>query len=189
MKIKELRKMGKRKMLYSIVIVIAVIAVVTVSVYAAFLKKSDTVENTFAPAVSKLPDIQETFTDNVKKDVKIAVGETDYPVYVRVALVFNWQEKGNKNGAIYFDQPAEGDYTLTVNSDKWVLKDGYYYYKEPVPSNGVTDVLIKECEPIGTAPDGYALSVNILAQTVQAVGMTDNNSSTALGDAWGVDLS
>lgn len=196
MKLKESRKIGKRKILYSLIIALAVIAVITASVYAAFLRKSDTVQNTFSPAVSKIPEIQEIIEDNAKKDIKISVGKTDYPVYVRVALVFNWQEKGNKNGVIYFSKPVKDkDYTLKINESKWEQKsDGYYYYKDPVPSNGVTDTsLITECKPISNAPDGYALSVNVIAQTVQAVGHTDEDSKgtptiTALEDAWGVAL-
>lgn len=185
------QKIKEHRILCSVLIVIAVISIITVSVYAAFLRKSDTVTNTFSPAVSKLPEIQETFVENVKKDVKIAVGETKYPVYVRAELVFNWQEEGNENGVVYFSKPDKNvDYTLTINESKWELKDdGYYYYSDPVPSNGVTDSLIKECKPIKSAPEkGYALSVKVLAQTVQAVGRTDDDSQAAIEDAWDIVL-
>ena len=185
------RKIGKHKILYSLLIAFAVIAAITTFVYAAFLRNSDTVTNTFAPAVSKLPEIQETFDDNVKKEVKIAVGETKYPVYVRAELVFNWQEKDKQDGVVYFNQPVEGkDYTLTINESKWELKeDGYYYYKDPVASKGVTESLITEFQLINPSLDeNYALSVRILAQTVQAVGHTDDNGKSAAEDAWNIAL-
>lgn len=185
------QKIRKHRILYSLIIAIVVIVIITASVYAAFLRNSDTVKNTFSPAVSILPDIQETFDGNVKKDVKIAVGETEYPVYVRAALVFNWQEKGNENGAVYFSKPEEGeDYTLTINESKWELKsDGFYYYSDPVASKGETESLIDECIQINSAPDEkYMLSVKVLAQTVQAVGRTDDESKAAVEDAWNIDL-
>ena len=190
---KEIKRIENKKILYALLIVFAVIILISASVFAAFLRKTDNVKNTFSPAVSQLPEVQEVFTDNVKKDVKISVGQTNYPVYVRVALMFNWQEKDNKNGAIHFGELKDGtDYTLDINDADWMYKDGYYYYKYPVKSDGVTNTLIKKSEPIGSnTPDGYALSVNILVQTVQAVGHTDVDSATsvtALKDAWGVDL-
>lgn len=185
------RTLKKHRILYSLLIAVAVISTIIASVYAAFLRKPDTAQNTFSPAVSKLPDIQEVFNETTKKDVKIAVGETKYPVYVRAALVFNWQEEGNQNGAVYFAKPTlNKDYTLTINESKWELKDdGYYYYSDPVPSNGITDALILECMPITAAPDkDYALSVKILAQTVQATGHTDDDTKAAVEDAWNIVL-
>ena len=186
-----IKKLVKHKILCYLLIAVAIIAVITASVYAAFFKSSGAVKNTFAPAVSKIPDIQEAFDGNVKKDVKIAVGETQYPVYVRAALVFNWQDKDDTNEVVYFSQPVEGeDYTLTVNDAKWKLKDdGFYYYSDPVASKGETEALIFECKPIKDAPDAdYTLSVKILAQTVQAVGHTDEDTKTAVEDAWNMAM-
>lgn len=185
-----IQKIGKHRILCYLLIAVVVIAVITASVYAIFLRNSDTVKNTFTPAVSKIPDIQESFDGTTKKDVKIEVGKTEYPVYVRAALVFNWQEKDNSNEVVYFSQPTKDDYLLKINESKWELKsDGYYYYSDPVPSNGVTDALILECEPVNPAPDEkYTLSVKVLAQTIQAVGRTDDDSKLAVEDAWSIVL-
>ncbi|MCH5299098.1 MAG: hypothetical protein J1E96_04970 [Ruminococcus sp.] len=203
MKLKKLLKPEKSKILFPVLIILTVIAVIIVSVSAKYLRHTNEVKNIFSPAVSVIPQIQETFETldrKVKKDVKIGVGETQYPVYVRTKLVFNWQEEGNENGAFYFEPPKDSDYELITDNTKWLNKDGYYYYTEPVPSNGVTGVLIKECKLKSgvTPPDGYALSVAIITQTVQAVGHTDEKVAaggndvpviTAVEDAWGVDLS
>lgn len=118
--------------------------------------------------------------------MKIKVGETKYPVYVRVKLVSNWQEKDKEDEAFYYAPPKESDYSLSIDQ-KWMYNegDGFYYYLEPVASKGTTDVLIKESTP----PNGYELSVNIITQTVPAVGHTDNNKFKAVSDAWGVALS
>lgn len=122
--------------------------------------------------------------------MKIKVGETKYPVYVRVRLVFNWQEKGKEDEAFYYAPPKESDYSLSIDQ-KWMYNegDGFYYYIEPVASKGTTDVLIKECQPLSSPPNGYELSVNIITHTVQAVGHTDNDKFKAVFNALGVDLS
>ncbi|MCH5304081.1 MAG: hypothetical protein J1E41_04380 [Ruminococcus sp.] len=196
MKQNEPQKIRKHRILYSLLGVILAIAIIAVSVYAAYLRETETVKNTFSPVVSVLPEVREDFDKNVKKDVKIHVGEpeevgkTEYPVYVRANLVFNWREEGKENGAVYFSTPVlNEDYTLTINDAKWQLKkDGYYYYSDPVMLGDVTDVLITECKPIKSAPKGYALSVTIITQTVQAVGHTDDDSKTAAEDAWNMAL-
>lgn len=186
-----IQKIGKHRILSYILIAVAVIAIITASVYAAFFRNSDIVKNTFTPAVSKIPDINESFDGTTKKDVRIAVGETEYPVYVRAALVFNWQEKGESNEVVYFNQPEKDtDYTLTINYEKWELKDdGFYYYSDPVASKGETEALILKCAQIKDAPnEKYTLSVKVLAQTVQAVGRTDDDSKAAAEDAWNTVL-
>ena len=54
-------------------------------------------------------------------------------------------------------------------------------------SRGETDVLITSCTQNGAAPaDGYALNVEIIAQTVQAIGYTDDDTKQAYQDAWGI---
>ena len=182
-------KIGKKKILLISIIAVLVIATVSVAVYAAFIRNSDAVVNTFSPATSELPIIQEAFDKNVKKDVKINVGDTDYPVYVRAAIVVNWQETGQNDGAYYFAQSSSDDYELVINEAKWEKHGDYYYYLDPVPSNGTTESLILECYPKTSAPDeNYSLSVTVAAQTVQAVGRTDDDTKSSVLDAWGYSV-
>ena len=61
--------------------------------------------------------------------------------------------------------------------------NGYYYYTAPVAPHASTGVLIDLCTPVaGRAPEGYTLSVNVLASAIQSV------PAEAVGQAWGVSI-
>lgn len=61
----------------------------------------------------------------------------------------------------------------------------YYYYTVPVDSGESTEVLLSSCNQLGDPPEeGYTLSVELIVQTVQAVGWTDDTSEDAWKDAW-----
>ena len=177
--------------------VFAVLMSVAVPVFAYYITQSGTVTNEFTPADSVQPNVIETFDGDktVKSDVKVHVGDTGYPVYVRAEILITWQDK---NGIVYYTKPNAGtDYGLELNLTDWKLaSDGFYYYQKSVESNGDTDVLIEKCEQKAeaAAPSGYSLSVEIITQTVQAIGRTDGdangeNTIDAVEDAWGVSLS
>lgn len=166
-------------------IIVGIFIVVTATtVGASYLKNSGELKNTFKPADSVVPEIIETFEDSVKKDVYFKVGITDYPVYVRAAIVITWQ---NEAGVVYFSDPINNsDYTIDLNLTEWDLRsDGFYYFKNAVKSGGKTSNLINLCKQISAAPvDGYTLSVEIIVQTVQAVGSTDGENGAPETDAW-----
>lgn len=176
-----------------LVVLLAIAAMIaTTVVVAKYQKKTDEVKNSFLPAVTEMPPIVEDFDHVVKKDVSFKVNKdnspTEYPVYFRVAIVVTWK---NAEEIVYYIPPVKGtDYRLDLKLDpesKWVEKnDGYYYYTIPVASDGQTDVLIKLCEQLSTAepPAGYTLSVDVIVQTVQAVGYTDDDRYEAWEDAW-----
>lgn len=190
MKPKGLSKKRKNLILIAL-ITIFVISVIGTMVYARYIKKSNETVNNFSPAYSILPTINEKFEENnklLKENVTISVEKTDYPVYVRAAIIFTWKEKGKEDGPLYFKKPEEKvDYTLICNNTDWVYnsKDGYYYYKHPVASGGTTSNLIESCSTNVTPPEGFTLSVDIIAQTVQAVGHTDGAENImSVEDAW-----
>lgn len=89
----------------------------------------------------------------------------------------------------------EGDYVIDLASEddgwKYDRNDGFYYYTKPVDSGKTTAILINSCtlSEYADPPTGYTLSVEIITQTVQAVGWTDDNMSQAYQDAWGEHLS
>lgn len=181
-----MNRKNKRISQFGILLIILTVlaALISVSVFAAYLRNSNEVKNTFKPADSVVPEIVETFDGSVKKDVSFKVGDTDYPVYVRAAIVITWQ---NEAGIVYFSQPnLNTDYTISLNSTNWELRDdGFYYYKTSVPSGGQTSNLINVCEQIGDAPvDGFTLNVEILVQTIQAIGSTDGENGADEIPAW-----
>ena len=180
---------SKRKRILPIFLAVLFVIAVTVATVYAYLKTSTpAVENTFSAAQDPEATITESFDPNTeKKNVAVKVGDTGYSVYVRAVIVVTW--KNAENGDVLATKPVAGtDYEISLNTSAWFEKDGFYYHEEPVPSKGTTADLIISCKPIaGKTPAGYGLNVEIVAQTIQAKGNTDDISETpAVKDAWGV---
>lgn len=158
-------------------IIIAVLGVVlTFAVFVgstvAFLKtKTDPLTNTFAEAYV-------TCRVNNNGSTADVTNTSNISAYIRAYIAVNWMDdSGNIRGAA----PAPTDYTLSVNTDDWTLEaDGFYYYNSDVASNGTTDKLIESVTLNVSAPEGYRLSVEVVADAIQSEGM---NASTAQ-EAW-----
>lgn len=180
-------KVVKRKAVIGLLVCIFVLIVSAGFAIAYLSATTDAVTNTFEEATASNPSVSETFSNNIKSDVRIDIGSPGYAVYVRAALVINWKESAN--GSVLGTAPELGtDYSLTLG-DEWVkAEDGFYYYLSPI-SSGKTPALIVECKPLVDAPEeGCALNVEIIAQTVQAVGETDDGTALAVEDAWGIEI-
>lgn len=178
-------KRSRRRSGKSAVLLVSLLLLLTVTVGGtiAFLMDSDgPLHNLFNP--SKVTTyVDETLDDETKKDVKIKnTGDTE--AWIRAAVVVTWQDK---DGNVYGQRPAEGtDYTMelnVVNSDGWLRgDDGFYYWYLPVKSqeedanNCSTGVLIKECTYKANAPEGYALTVEIIGSGIQSVPETVFNT-------------
>lgn len=152
----------------------------------------------FTPAKDSDPTINDT-------SFYVNVGDPSYAVYVRAVIVVNWEEDG-KEGTYHATAPVAGtDYTLTLNTSDWFNgSDGFYYHKAMVDSNSTTAKLINSCTAITPGPDvydengnletDYKLNVQLIAQTIQALGTTDNDVNgnpvavgiPAVEDAWKV---
>ena len=140
--------------------------------------------------------MQESFNGTVKNNVTIQ-NDGDTEAYIRAAVVVTWQDS---EGKVYAVKPEVGvDYQITFPTGTgWVYRtaDGFYYYTSPVvpEDNAVTTdvvedstgVLLTNCMPLKAAPaDGYTLSVEIVAESVQAKGF--DGSDKAVVKAWGID--
>lgn len=165
----------KNKHITVIITLGVLVALIATSVFAAYVKNSSVLKNTFNPADSPTPTITEKFDRTLKKDVKFKIGNIEYPVYVRAKIVITWQDK---YGNVYYSEPKKGlDYKIVLNDTDWEYNeaDKFFYYNKVVESGGETKNLIETCEQTDKAPaDGYTLSVEIIVQTIQAVGYTDN---------------
>lgn len=141
--------------------------------------------NTFKSAEQPTISIQEDFNEGalVKENVCVNVGNPGYTMYARAAVVVTWKDG---NGNVLGVSPKEGvDYTISYGSDNWFEKDGFWYCKSAV--TGTTPNLIITCTVNNPAPDdGYHLSVEIMAQSIQAAGTV--NGTPAVTDAWGVTV-
>jgi len=168
-------------MMASIILVIAV----SISGTLAWISASTpAVENSFERV--QVPNkVVETFTDNVKSNVKIKnVGQTD--AYVRAAIVVTWVEvnaSGDPTGNVHYIAPGSDDYNMVLNTstsgaiDTWFSgNDGYYYYTSKISPNNATEILISSCSEKAnsnkpaSSESGceYVLSVEIMGQTIQA---------------------
>lgn len=169
----------------SLISLILVICVAVGGVLALLFTSTDTLKNVFEPS-KVTTTVEEKFDGEVKQNVSIKnTGNID--AWIRAAVVINWVDE---YGNIYGVPPVEGtDYTITYDlSNGWVKgDDGFYYWTKPVMSveqdstNCNTGVLIKTCSPTSpsTAPNGYALSVEIIGSGIQSV------PAKVFNDNWG----
>lgn len=190
-------------------VAIAVLGLVSGGVVAYLSTSTGPVTNTFEAETATDPSISETMDTekNEKRNVAVYVGNPGYAVYVRAAVVVTWKDA---SGNVLAQAPVEGtDYTIVWNVDTdtdqdkpWFKHDGFYYHKAMVYNtpdttdahDGTTAVLINSCKPIKANGD-YHLSVEIITQTIQALGTTDGvkdadgnitDEIPAVEDAWGV---
>ncbi len=175
-----MKKLNKK----SLVLLVCVALLLTCAVgstVAYLVDKTQSLTNTFTPAKVDI-EIEETFANNVKNDVKIKNVE-NIDAYIRAAVIVTWQ---NTAGEVYGVAPKEGtDYTITWTKDGWEAgTDGFYYYTSPVAPGASTGVLFTDCTPVeGKAPEGYTLHVEILAQGIQAEGMGATSAQDAFAKA------
>ncbi len=182
---KILQYLKSKKKIITLAASFALLLTVTVGGTLAYLMQvTEPVVNTFT--ITPVPNsvIEELNQDDkIKNNVRIQNdGKAD--AYIRAAVIVTWvDDEGNICGT----KPVLGtDYTMTFPEDTdWVKGvDGYYYYTRVVPwededanqnkSYDETDVLLTECKLVGGThgvPAGYYLSVEILAQSIQADGI------------------
>ena len=169
-----------KKPLAALVALVLILGAVVGGTLAYLAARTDAIVNTFNPAKVDIT-VDENFNGKTKENVKITnTGDTD--VYIRATYVVTWKDT---DGNVYPEQPQpEDDYTIGLNPDGgWYHFNGYYYYTYPVASGASTGVLIDLCTPVtGRAPEGYTLSVNVLASAIQSV------PAEAVGQAWVVSI-
>lgn len=161
--------MKTHKNLKGLLILFAGVVMVLGIVYTtvAFLQtKTTPLENEFVYAeVSS--EVVEDFVDGdtTKSNVRIEnTGNT--AAYIRATFVITFQNDANE---VSSKVPVENtDYTI-VPGTGWTLQseDGYYYYNEIVESGDETSNLINSIVSLDH-PEGYTLSVEIIADAIQA---------------------
>lgn len=145
---------------------------------------------TLAFLSTKTPDVENRFDEayvtcqvNRDGDVFDVTNKGNVTAYIRAAIVVNWMDDtGNVRGYA----PTDTDVSLSLNTTDWVaMDDGYLYYTRPVPPGQNTSDLITALTLISTAPDGYTLTVEVVAEAIQAEGVADESGLRAALDAWG----
>lgn len=177
-----------------VLMVIALLGMVTGGVVAYLSYSTPVVSNTFQADTDFNPIIEETMENNVKSEVAVSVSaEEDYAVYVRAAIVATWRRGSTEpegQEILLAQAPVAGtDYAISLNLTEtgWFEENGFYYYRSMVNPGEQTDDLINSCAPLVTK-DGYVLNVEVMAQTIQALGTTDSGEIPAVTNAWGIEV-
>lgn len=170
----EHKQLRRPKRLATLLVSLLLVLGVAVGGTVAFLStRTDSKENTFTPSEVTCA-VTETFNNNVKSNV--AVKNTgDTTAFIRAAINVTWMS--NKDAAdqtVSSKVPVKNtDYSIQLaDNTNWIQgADGYYYYQLPVKPQDSTEVLIEECKLQNNAsvPDGYHLSVEIVASAIQSV--------------------
>ena len=169
----EHKQLRRPKRLATLLVSLLLVLGVAVGGTVAFLStRTDSKENTFTPSEVTCA-VTETFNNNVKSQV--AVKNTgDTTAFIRAAINVTWMSNQDAaNQTVSAKVPLKGtDYRITfAKNTNWILgADGYYYYQLPVDPQVSTEVLIEECKLLESAsvPDGYHLSVEIVASAIQS---------------------
>lgn len=157
--------------------VIVLLAGAVGGTWAFLVAQSEPVQNNFTYAHVSCT-INEEFDGTTKSNVKIQ-NTGDIPAYVRARIVVTWKKASGNVSAV---PVKDSDYTITFNTTDWTQQEGdYWYCKTAVDATKFTPVLIKECKKTVTAPEGYDLSVEILADAIQS------EPANAVKEAWGED--
>ena len=134
--------------------------------------------------------VDEQFDGTTKSNVRIQnTGTVD--AYFRATYTINWVKDGTEDDEtpeVYRIAPKEGqDYTVSINTAEWYgMYDGYWYrFSYPsflsVKAGEYSPVFIQTLTDNGTAPEGYHLQVNILAEAIQS---TNDDAEPAFMDTW-----
>ncbi len=154
--------------------VIVLLAGAVGGTWAFLVAQSEPVQNNFTYAHVRCT-IKEKFDGTTKSDVQIQ-NTGDIPAYIRARIVVTWKDTRGNVSAV---PVKDSDYTITFNGEKWTLQGDYWYCNTAVNAKDFTPVLITKCEKTGNAPDGYNLSVEILADAIQS------EPASAVTEAWG----
>ena len=190
----EHKQLRRPKRLATLLVSLLLVLGVAVGGTVAFLStRTNSKVNTFTPSEVTCK-VTEIFENNVKS--RVAVQNTgDTTAFIRAAINVTWMkdaEAGTEydaaNQTVSAKIPVKDtDYSITfAENTNWIQgADGYYYYQLPVAPLGSTGVLIDECKLLdgASAPDGYHLSVEIVASAIQAA------PEAAVKAAWGAGLS
>ena len=172
-----------KKLILLISIAAILILALTAGTTLAWLKASSgPVVNTFEPA-RVTSQVEEKTDKGIKSEVNIK-NTSNIDAYIRATVVINWVDK---DGNVAAQKPVKDtDYTIEYNLSNdgwWQGNDGYYYYSSAVAPEDMTGTLISKCEAVaGKAPEGYSLSVEIIADAIQSV------PDKAVREAWNVTV-
>ncbi len=169
---------------FVLVVSVLVLLVGIVGASLAYLTmKTEPVKNEFTYGKVSC-EVLEDFDGTVKSNVRIK-NTGNIPAYIRARVVVTWK---NENGDIYGTKPVlNEDYSFNYNINliyDWTEGGLYFYFPDPVDPGAETTWMLHNCEKMENAnvPEGYDLSVEILADAIQS------EPVSAVEKAWGVTV-
>ncbi len=168
------RRAKTRKQQSFIIAIIAIFcSIIACATLAFVLTRTEALKNTFTEAYVAC-DVLETFDGTMKTDVTIK-NTGNVQSFIRAKVVVTWMSN-DKTKVTALKPIDDTDYVITyadeTNADtNWEKgSDGYWYYKLPVNVGKETEELIESCSLKDgvTEPDGYYLSVEIVASAIQS---------------------
>lgn len=173
----------KQKRFPRLLLVIALVAVLTTTVYAYMFHKSQTVSNVFTPAEVTCK-IVEGFDGETKSSIQV-VNTGNIPAYIRIRLVAHWEDSKGNVVARDITQPS-----ISYDELNWIKKGDYYYHRTPVdPDKNTLDNFLRtgislepETVPFNGVDYTYYQVIEVLAEAIQA------NPADAVVASWGVTV-
>lgn len=166
------------KALTLLVCLVVLIAATVGGTLAYLMASTQPVKNEFVSSKVSCAVVEDPFDGTTKTNVQIQ-NTGDTKAYIRATVVVTWK---NDKGEVYAATPQKDtDYTIAFNpnNDWFEGADGFWYHLTEIAPcthvdaqehNGcMTGVLINSCAPVvGRAPNGYYLSVEIVASAIQS---------------------
>lgn len=168
-----------KKFLITLICAVVAICATTGGTLAYLFAKTEEANNSFTPVFVSCK-VEEEFDGVTKSNVKVR-NTGDISAYIRATTVITWT---SESGSVHSRTPVEGvDYVIASGSHNWVQgSDGFYYYLYPVASGATTDLLFGSIKEASEAPEGYSLTVHIIASAIQS------EPANAVSEAWGTTV-
>ena len=158
------------------IVILLVAAAVSGSAWAYMIKRTQTEQNDFTPAMVRC-ELHEVKNANTTQKTSIKVENTgNVDAYLRVRLVSYWVDG---TGAIV-SKPSQMP-TVTLGLGWRAGSNNTYYYQIPVAPGATTSEMLGSAITLTTA-DGYVQVVEVFAEAIQA------QPTGAVTGSWGVSL-
>ena len=157
---------NKKQKVLTIVLVCLAFCIVSGVTLAYTITQTNILNNFFAPSQVTCEVIEDSFDGVTKSNVRVK-NTGDTTSYIRAAVVVTWMSEDVTK--VTAERPSENnDYVMDYGSSNWeYAAHGFFYYKLPVERDNVTLNLIDSCVCTVTPPDGFFLSVEIVASSIQ----------------------
>lgn len=173
----------KKEKLLVVALAVLCLCILSGSTLAYLITGTGPISHIFTPGTVSCEVVKENETEAEGYANHVRIKNTGtVQAYIRAAIVVTF-EKVDKDGNITVSSitPDEGDYIIQfAENTNWKKgPDGFWYFTKPVDAGASTDELILYChKQKSVAPEGYTLTVKVVASAIQASG------TSAVTESW-----